>query len=163
MHPQQQTTAMAESRFELQFSGELVPGADLRSVRARLGDLFKLPPEALELMFSGQTVVIKRGLDGTTAARYRDAFWDAGAILHLKQTQTEGLTLAPPGADVEEPVPQAGPQHIDTSYLSLVPGRDWNLEDCTPPRAPIPSPDTSGLTLAPAEPFRFRVPTLLDD
>lgn len=156
-------TAMAESRFDIQFAGELVEGSDPLSVRERLRELFKLSPDALERLFGGQAVMIKRDLDALTAARYRDAFRDAGAILRLTPTATTSLTLAPPGADLEQSVPPAEPREIDTSYLSLVAGQDWTLEDCTPPRAPTIIPDISHLTLAPAEPIGLRAPSAVDE
>jgi hypothetical protein len=156
-------TAMAESRFDIQFAGELVQGADPLLVRERLRDLFKLSPDALERLFSSQAVIIKRDLDAVTAARYRDAFRDAGAILRLTQTPAAGLTLAPPGADLEEAAPAAARREIDTSYLSLVAGEGWTLEDCAPPHAPTPIPDISYLTLAPAEPIGFRAPNAIDE
>jgi hypothetical protein len=154
---------MAESRFDIQFAGELVQGADRQAVRERLRDLFKLTPDALERLFSGQAVMIKRGLDTQTAARYRDAFRDAGAVLRLTPTTATGLTLAPPGADLEQSVPPAEPREIDTSYLSLVAGQDWTLEDCTPARPPAHIPDISYLTLTPAEPIGLRASSAVDE
>lgn len=156
-------TAMAESRFDIQFAGELVQGSDPHAVRERLRDLFKLSPDALERLFSGQAVMIKRDLDTLTAGRYRDAFRDAGAVLRLTPTTTTGLTLAPPGADLEQSVAPAEPREIDTSYLSLVAGQDWTLEDCTPPRPPALIPDISYLTLTPAEPIGLRAPSAADE
>jgi hypothetical protein len=42
-------------------------------------------------------------------------------------------------------------QNIDISYLSLVPGWDWTLEDCQPPQEPTKLPDISHLEIvAPA-------------
>jgi hypothetical protein len=156
-------TTMAESRFDIQFAGDLVPGADPCVVRERLGDLFSLSPDALERLFSGQATIVKRDLDAVTAGRYRDAFRDAGAILRLTPVPPAGLTLAPPGVDLEEAVPPAVPRNIDTSYLSLVAGQDWTLEDCTPPHPPTPIPDISYLTLTPAEPIGFRAPSAIDE
>ncbi len=154
---------MAESRFDIQFAGELVEGADPPAVRERLRDLFNLSPDALERLFSGRAVFVNRDLDAVTAARYRDAFRGAGAILHLTQTPAPGLTLAPPGADLEEAVPPAAARKIDTSYLSLVAGEGWTLEDCSPPPAPAPIPDISYLSLAPTEPIGFRAPSAADE
>jgi hypothetical protein len=58
------------------------------------------------------------------------------------------LALAPPGGALEEPPPSVS-LDLDISYLSLVPGDDWTLEDCEPPPTPIPLPDLSYLTLVP--------------
>jgi hypothetical protein len=176
-------TAMAESRFDIQFAGELVQGADPLVVRECLRDLFKLSPDGLERLFSGRAMVVKRDLDAATAERYRHAFRDAGAVLRLTPSTAAlnppapaqpdprdrgspppvdatgaeaGLTLAPPGADVGEATAPFAPRHIDTSHLSLVPGSDWTLEDCAPPPVPTPIPDISYLTLAPVEPLTDR-------
>jgi hypothetical protein len=172
-------TAMAESRFDIEFSGELVQGADSREVRERLRDLFKLPPNSLERLFSGRPLVLKRDLDPATAARYADAFRGAGAILRLTPSATAagrgapeqtapqeevpqppggptaadgGLTLAPLGTDMEVAAVPFIPRDIDTTYLSLVPGHNWTLEDCAPPPRYVRIPDISHLTLIPVEP-----------
>lgn len=176
---------MAESRFDIQFAGALVPGAEASTVRERLRDLLRLSPETLERLFSGQPVLIKRNLDAATATRYRDAFRAAGAILRLTPSPDTaetpsaasepgpqpapqpagdpgGLTLAPPGANVEEVVPVA-PRDIDTAALSLVPGQNWTLEDCTAEPPPRPIPDISHLALVPAEPRAPRQARDLDE
>jgi hypothetical protein len=49
---------------------------------------------------------------------------------------------------LEEPPPTVS-LNLDLSYLTLVEGDDWTLEDCEPPPTPIPLPDLSYLTLVP--------------
>jgi hypothetical protein len=176
-------TAMAESRFDIQFAGELVAGADPGATRERLGELFKLPPEGLDRLFDGQPHILKRDLDQATAVRFRDAFGEAGAILRLipiavgpelvapEQAATEaaksdppvertvadgGLTLAPLGTKMDVAASPFVPRVIDTSGLSLVPGWDWTLEDCAPPVRPVPFPEIGYLSLIPAEPVAPR-------
>jgi hypothetical protein len=61
-----------------------------------------------------------------------------------------GLALAALFGDLEDVPPVAAPD-LDTSYLSLVPGDDWTLEDCMPPPTLIPEPDISYLSLVPIE------------
>jgi hypothetical protein len=153
---------MAESKFDIQFAGELVPGADPRQVRERLCGLFKLTPEALGRLFSGQVVVIKRDLDAGTAARYRDAF-PSGAVLRLVPSSANGLTLAPPGANLEDIAPAVAQREIDTSYLSLVVGWDWTLEDCAPHPVPMPIPNVEYLTLVPVGPILERRSSTIDE
>jgi hypothetical protein len=168
---------MPESLLDIQFAGELVPGADPLTVRGHLRDLFRLSPEALDRLFSGRAMIVKRGLEPAMAERYRDAFRDAGAVVRLVPSRTQAdpavapeyasplagrpapgdqgvsrLTLAPLGADVGEAVTPLPPSTIDTSYLSLVPGWGWSLEDCSPAPIPIPIPNLTHLSLAPVEP-----------
>jgi hypothetical protein len=176
-------TAMAESRFDIQFAGELVAGADPDATRERLGELFKLPPEALDRLFDGQPHILKRDLDQATAVRFRDAFGESGAILRLipiaarpesavpdqaapeaarssppvEGTVADGrLTLAPLGTNMDLAAAPFVPRVIDTSGLSLAPGWDWTLEDCAPPVQPVPPPDIGYLSLIPAEPVAPR-------
>jgi hypothetical protein len=172
-------TVMADRRFDVQFSGELVAGADPGAARERLRDLFKLSPEALEHLFSGRPAVIKRDLDEAAAARYGAAFRKAGAILSVTPVvatppagplPTEpplpaapaALTLAPPGSEVGE-APPPGPRDIDTTHLSLVGGDNWTLADCDRPPPPAPIPDLSHLALAPMEAAHRHPPNAFDE
>ncbi len=61
----------------------------------------------------------------------------------------ETLSLAPPGATLEELSERGPEQHPDTSKLSLVDGDDWSLEDCAPPPLAEPIPDIDTLALEP--------------
>ena len=62
-----------------------------------------------------------------------------------------GLSLAPAG-EILDHTPTARPPALDLSRLSLVPGQDWTLADCTIPPDPIPAPDISKLSLEPLPP-----------
>jgi hypothetical protein len=53
--------------------------------------------------------------------------------------------------DPLEPPRRVDPPGIDTSYLQLVEGSDWTLEDCEPYLAPVRLPDISHLTILPTE------------
>ena len=171
---------MAERRYDIQFAGELVEGADAGVARERLRDLFKVSPEALDRLFSGRPAVIKRDLDEAGAARYRTAFHEAGALLRIVPAAASphgqtpapppatgpaiatGLTLAPPGTEVGEAQPP-GPRDIDTTRLSLIGGANWTLADCDRPPPPAPIPDLSHLALVPMEPAHRRPPSAFDE
>lgn len=164
---------MAEQRYDLSYRGHLSPGADAGEVRRRLGVIFKLNEAGLDRLFAGKPVTVKRSVDAATAAQFERLFAQAGAELTVVPLEpgdppqgsesvvsgdaesprglsidTSGLALAPPGGLLEEPPPAVALQ-LDVSYLSLVPGDDWTLEDCEPPPTPIPLPDLSYLTLVP--------------
>jgi hypothetical protein len=165
---------MAGARFDIQFAGELVEGADAHEVRIRLQDLFKLSEDSADRLFGGKGVTIKRGVDAATASRFREVFRDAGALVRIVPVGAEppppssaqdaalaevaesspgaadgeGLQLAPVGHSL--PLEQEGPvqpRTIDISYLSLVPGDDWTLEDCAPPLPPAALPDIRHLDI----------------
>lgn len=70
--------------YDVLFSGELVAGTVPAEVKRRLAALFKSDASAIERLFSGQTVVIKKGVDESTAARYREALRQAGAVCEVR-------------------------------------------------------------------------------
>ncbi|MBK1700705.1 hypothetical protein [Thiococcus pfennigii] len=165
---------MSPARFDLLFSGALVPGTDLQEARQRLQELFRLTDETSYRLFSGQRVTVKRNVDEETAARYRERFRVAGALLQIVPVSTpEGpaepeppttqadvapnaqhLSLAPPGAVLGE-VPRFATARApapDTSHLTLVAGDDWDLADCAPPRTAPTPPETPHLAMEAIEP-----------
>jgi hypothetical protein len=168
---------MADQRYDLSYRGLLRPGADPEETRRRLGAIFKLGETGLERLFTGKPVIVKRDVDAATAAHFERLFAQAGAELSVvpldagdpapavppgpasvpagEVESPQGLSidismlsLAPPGGVLEDPPPSVSLE-LDISYLSLVPGDDWTLEDCEPPPTPIPLPDLSYLTLVP--------------
>jgi hypothetical protein len=166
---------MADPKYDLIFSGELTPGTDPGAVRERIRELFKLTDDTLEKLFSGRPVAIKRGVDTATAVRFRDAFRDAGAVVQVlpgEQVEATGfpedqatgepgagdgeLRLAPADDKPLETAPEIPPLTIDISYLQLIPGDGWTLEDCAPPTPPVRIPDIGHLTLVEPEPIERR-------
>ena len=59
------------ARYEIAFSGELVPGAQLEAVQANLAKLFQADAQRIAQLFSGRRVVIKNNLDEAAAEKYR--------------------------------------------------------------------------------------------
>jgi hypothetical protein len=145
---------MANSSFDILYSGELKPGADPDDARARIQALFRLTDEAAERLFSGRTMAVKRGLDAEQAARFRDAFLEAGALVQLVETGQDvpELALAPIDDRPLEPEVQVSPPEIDIGHLSLMTGEDWTLEDCDSPPPPAPVPDISHLAIVDPRP-----------
>jgi hypothetical protein len=69
--------------YRLVFSGEVVEGQHPAIVKKRLSVILKLDDKRMDLLFSGQSVVVKKATDEKTAARYQTAFQKAGAKLRL--------------------------------------------------------------------------------
>ncbi|MBS1155950.1 MAG: rane protein [Proteobacteria bacterium] len=67
-----------EKTVRLVFRGELLPGRSLDEVKAGLPVLMKVPPEQVEKLFAGGSVVIKRGLPVSKLAAYQTLLEKAG-------------------------------------------------------------------------------------
>ena len=99
------------ARYEIAFSGELVPGAQLEVVQANLAKLFQADAQRIAQLFSGRRVVIKNNLDEAAAEKYRSTLERAGARVDVVDTEAqliEEIELAPPPP--ANPVSQAAGQ-----------------------------------------------------
>ncbi|WP_277374165.1 hypothetical protein [Pseudomonas sp. AA-38] len=90
------------SRYEIAFSGQLVPGADPETVKANLARLFQADAQRIAQLFSGRRIVIKNNLDATAAEKYRSTLERAGALVEVLDMDMpiEEVELAPPPAEV---------------------------------------------------------------
>ncbi|WP_137818808.1 hypothetical protein [Pseudomonas sp. 2FG] len=88
------------SRYEIAFSGQLVPGAQLELVKANLAKLFQADAQRIALLFSGRRLVIKNNLDAAAAEKYRATLERAGALVDVQSmdVEIEEVELAPPPA-----------------------------------------------------------------
>ena len=100
---------MSEPFYDLLFQGECLPGADPQHVQRDLGQLLKLDAERLQQMFSGRTVVVRRAVDRDSAARFQQAFKQAGARLRVVPLAAAPLTAAPGIAPGEAAPPAPSP------------------------------------------------------
>lgn len=69
--------------YEIVFTGQLVPGAQLDKVQANLGKLFQSDAQRLELLFSGRRLVLKNNLHREAAEKYRSTLERAGALVEV--------------------------------------------------------------------------------
>jgi hypothetical protein len=84
-----------DEEFRLLFKGEVMEGQHRAVVRKRLGSMLKLDEAALERLFSGEMITVKQQVDKPTAARYQQAFKQAGArlrVVRVGATQTAAET-----------------------------------------------------------------------
>jgi uncharacterized protein YbjQ (UPF0145 family) len=75
------------SSFKISYNGEVLPETDQDTVKANLKNLLKdnVDPAVVDSFFDGQSVTIKNSANRLTAAKYRRAFLEAGAILTLTE------------------------------------------------------------------------------
>jgi len=83
---------MSEKTYKVIFSGEIVSGIDVDSVKQNLIDRFKFDQATIERLFSGKPATIKKRVDLDVANRYAEAFKKAGAICSILERQVASPT-----------------------------------------------------------------------
>lgn len=107
---------MSDARFHIVFSGKLVGGADLATVKSNLGRLFKMDSARVEKLFSGQPVVIKKDADQAMAMKFRALMKQAGAECDIRPVSAGASPPAPAAAPVS--APQAQPSAVESGSPS---------------------------------------------
>jgi uncharacterized membrane protein YhaH (DUF805 family) len=85
---------MSEPRYKIVFNGALQPGVDITTAKLNLADLFKSDVAAVERLFSGRTVALKRDLTHSDAQAYLQALSKTGIDARLEPETTIELNLA---------------------------------------------------------------------
>ena len=109
---------MSENRYKIVFDGALLPGVELTTAKLKLAELFKTDVAAIERLFSGRPVVLKRDLSQSDAQTYLQALTKTGIAARIEsETQVElnlsGVhehTPAPPPLSSDPESPYAPPR-----------------------------------------------------
>jgi len=155
---------MADQRFDIVFSGQMLPGADPAVMKAGLAQLFKVDAARVDALCATRTV-IKKGVDADTARNYRVALAKVGAGVEIVRQGAPAaagppapsaapgpaaaavpLTISEPGVLLVEPTHVAAPE-FDLSGMSVA---DVGVLLVEPTTTPAPEYDLSAFTLAPA-------------
>lgn len=140
--------------FDIYFLGEMLPEAEPAAVRRGVARLFKVEDDAVDRLFSGQAVRVKKGLDAEAASRYRAAFREIGALIQIVPAGSPKPEAVKPAAratngpgDSANHDPAGSPPEPGTSgdFGLAEPGVILD-ETAPPPPADI---DTSGLEALP--------------
>jgi len=81
--------------FNIVVYGALAQGVTPEFARTEAARLFRLPPERLETLFSGQRVIVKRNVDQVAAERYRDAVAAIGLVPHIEPSSIGNVAGIP--------------------------------------------------------------------
>lgn len=111
---------MSENRFKIVFDGALLPGVDITTAKLNLAELFKSDVAAIERLFSGRPVALKRDLSQADAQTYLQALKKTGIDARIESEPSIELTLA----DVHE--------HAPDNHSSAEPASPY-----APPRAAV--------------------------
>jgi uncharacterized membrane protein YhaH (DUF805 family) len=86
--------AMSENRYKIVFDGALLPGVDLNSAKLNLATLFKSDVSAIERLFNGRPVALKRDLSQADAQTYLQALKNTGIDARIETEPSIELDLA---------------------------------------------------------------------
>lgn len=110
---------MSQEKFDLLFTGELVPGFELSQVKKNIQLLFRIDEAKTDILFSGRAIELKKNLDAETANKYRVAIKKAGARVSVVQSAQASAasqsvaepnkSAAPPSA---RPAAASGQSHV---------------------------------------------------
>ena len=90
-------------QYKLVFSGRIAEGMAAADVVVGLARLLKTEPAKIAPMFSGQTVVLRKGLDEATAQQYLAALAKVGALAE----RVPMVDVVPPPVRPAAPLPPA--------------------------------------------------------
>lgn len=85
---------MSDSRFKIVFDGALRPGVESTTAKLNLAELFKSDVEAIEKLFTGRPVALKRDLSHSDAQTYLTALHNAGVDARIEAEQPVAFSLA---------------------------------------------------------------------
>ncbi len=94
---------MNQEKYDLVFSGQLVPNFELAQVKKNVQALFRVDDAKIQILFSGKAITLKKGLDLDVASKYRVAMKKAGARIDLilrPEEKAEPNTAGPSGSGV---------------------------------------------------------------
>ena len=85
---------MSDNRFKIVFDGALRPGVESTTAKLNLAELFKSDVEAIEKLFTGRPVALKRDLSQPDAQTYLTALHNAGIDARIEAEQPVAFNLA---------------------------------------------------------------------
>lgn len=92
---------MSDPRYKIVFDGALQPGVDITTAKLNLANLFKCDVAAIERLFNGSVVALKRDLSHSDAQTYLQALNKTGIDARIENEAAIELNLA----DVREHAP----------------------------------------------------------
>ncbi|MGD9079714.1 MAG: DUF4870 domain-containing protein [Desulfobacterales bacterium] len=122
---------MSEKRYNLEFSGQIIPGWDIDEVKANLANLLKANEEKIYRLFSGQRFYIKKNANHQTVLKINNTLKDAGADCIITEVPGSADTDPPPLPSQSEPdqTVQTPPANAKTALApaDIRPKRFWYI------------------------------------
>lgn len=140
-------------QFDVVFRGEIVEGQTVEKVKQKATQLFKLPPEKIDAMFTGQLVTLKKNIDQKTAEKYKTILQQSGMLVDVQEIKSQTEDGVKSVSD-EQGDKKSQSQATQTYREIIIP--DWVVDKpgvlLVEPQPPIENNiSTSGITLSPPE------------
>lgn len=132
---------MNDERYDLIFSGELVPGFELTQVKKNLQQLFRLDENKINALFSGKPISLKKGVDADAANRYRVAMKKAGARVDsvlVKESTPTPMQPQPAAVPLRSTGTNSAETHNKDGFTTELGAQPLPVPT---PRLPIDAPD----------------------
>ncbi|TLM76714.1 hypothetical protein ACONUD_10285 [Microbulbifer harenosus] len=145
---------MSDSTYSVIFRGDLQPGYTVADVKANFARLFRLGPAAVDKLFSGRPLAIKKGLRQAQAEQLVATLAKLGAQSSLKAEAEPAVVARPEPESVLKPESGDRPvaaQPSAESGLSLAPMEGYLLREHERARQEPVQVPVSHLSLKPAE------------
>lgn len=84
---------MNDTLYRLVFSGQIVKGADIDEVKAKVVKILGIDSTEVDELFSGGNKIIKKNSPLEVCAKAKEAFEEAGAVCRIEK---EGISKPPP-------------------------------------------------------------------
>lgn len=123
-------------KYNLVFRGEILKGFDPEAVQTKIAKIFKADISSIERLFNGKPVAVRKAVNADTAARFRQAFLDSGAKLHIQPISDDT-----PASPSSEPRTQ-------TSEPKLLPANTGSLIEFAKAVDAQPIADISNLSIS---------------
>ena len=103
---------MSDNRFNIVFDGTLLTGVAINTAKLNIAALYKSEVAAIERLFNGHAVVLKRDLTQSEAQAYLQALKNAGIDARIEPVTLIELNLA----DVQHRAPLPSPAEPESPY-----------------------------------------------
>ncbi|AZD69781.1 Uncharacterized membrane protein YhaH, DUF805 family [Pseudomonas chlororaphis] len=134
---------MSENRFKIVFDGALLPGVDIEHAKQKIAKLFKSDIAAIEPLFKGQNITLKRDLSQQDADIYLAALNQAGIAPRVEPDLALGTSQPTPQPAPPAPAPSLS---VDLPQAGPTATSDWQRPTPTPAPEPMAGADTSPYT-----------------
>ncbi len=117
---------MASGDYQVVFRGVLTGEHAEETVKQQLADLFGMPAQRIDALFSGKPVVVKKNVDRATAERFDQTFRKAGAVCDIRDLAGEpvaGESAGTSDAGTGTTAPAGGPSRADPTSGPVGSGR----------------------------------------